>query len=136
MFQKQTERFERLPTSKYPIPAGLKVECGYVTVPESRSAPSGNFPGERTLRIYVTRVRSLSDHPAPDPIFLLYGGPGGNSAGMLQELALPSFQDLFLSSRDLVIFDQRGAAAFPSRRFLRLKRILRFRGLSNRFQRR
>ncbi len=105
---KESLRFEALSSSKYPIPKGLHVECGYLTVPESRSAASGNFPSDKTLRIYVTIVKSLSDDPAPDPIVFLYGGPGGNSGGVLKALESPGVQDLFLGQRDLIVFDQRG----------------------------
>ena len=76
---KRLPRFEPMSISKYPIPEGLNIECGYLTVPESRSAASGGFPGDRTLRIYATIVKSLNENPAPDPIVFLYGGPGGGS---------------------------------------------------------
>ena len=105
---KKPLRFEPLPISKYPIPEGLGVECAYLTVPESRSSASGNFPSDKTLRIYVTTVKSLSDNPAPDPIVFLYGGPGGNSGGVLKALESTEAQDLFLGQRDLIVFDQRG----------------------------
>src|SRR5436190_1980538 len=99
--------FEPVLTSKYPIPEDVTVECGYLTVPESRSAASGHFPSDKTLRLYVTIVKSLSDSPAPDPIVFLYGGPGGNSGGILKHLQAPEMKDLFLSQRDLIVFDQR-----------------------------
>ena len=69
--------FEAVPVSKYSIPESLDVECGYLIVPESRSAPSGNFPSNRTLRIYFTIVKSQNENPSLDPIVFLYGGPGG-----------------------------------------------------------
>lgn len=102
-------RFEPEAGSKYPIPEGLRADCGYLTVPESRSAASGYYPSDRTLRLYVTRVRSLSEHPAPEPVVVLYGGPGGMSAGILRGLAQPHARDLFLKDRDLIVFDQRGS---------------------------
>ena len=105
---KRLPRFEPMSISKYPIPEGLNIECGYLTVPESRSAASGGFPGDRTLRIYATIVKSLNENPAPDPIVFLYGGPGGNSGGMLRALESPDIQHLFLSQHDLIVFDQRG----------------------------
>jgi len=109
MTDKTSARFEPVAASKYPIPAGLQAECGYLTVPESRSAASGNLPSDRTLRLYVTRVRSLSEHPAPEPIVALYGGPGGTSAGTLHRLGQPYARDLFLKDHDLIVFDQRGS---------------------------
>ncbi len=101
-------RFERVATSKYPLPASLSAVCGYVTVPEARSAASGHFPSERTLRIYVTLVRSLRDTPAPDPLVFLAGGPGGNANSLLRNLGEPAAQQLWLGQRDLIVFDQRG----------------------------
>lgn len=98
-----------LAESKYPIPTGLIAECGLLTVPESRSPASGNYPNNRTLQLYVTRVKSLNPHPAPDPVVFLYGGPGGNSGGILRCLGDPSFQKMFLSRGDLIVFDHRGS---------------------------
>ena len=101
-------QFELVPKSKYPIPKSLGAECGYLTVPESRSAPSGNFPSNRTLRIYVTIVKSLNENPSPDPIVLLYGGPGGNSGGILQAFGDQQLRELLLSRSDFIVLDHRG----------------------------
>lgn len=104
----KTPTFELLESSKYPIPAGLQTICGYVTVPEARSAASGLRGEEYTLRIYVTVVKSFNPDPAPDPVVFLYGGPGGNSAGVLRMLKEPHLARAFLGRSDLVVFDQRG----------------------------
>ncbi len=101
-------RFEPLPDSKYPIAEGLTVQCGYLTVPETRSAASGDFPSDRTLRLYVMICKSLSDNPAPDPVLILNGGPGGNSRGWLTDKAKPLLQQAFLEQRDVILLDQRG----------------------------
>lgn len=98
-----------LAVSKYPIPTGLTAEFGLLTVPESRSPASGNYPNNRTLQLYITRVKSLSPHPAPDPVVFLVGGPGGNSGGILRSLGDPSFQKMFLGRSDLIVFDHRGS---------------------------
>jgi len=108
MVMKKSPHFELVQQSKYPIPERLKAECGYLTVPESRSASSGNFPGNRTLRIYVTIVKSLNENPSLDHIVFLYGGPGGNSGGILKGLGAPEVQDLLLSQSDFIVFDHRG----------------------------
>jgi pimeloyl-ACP methyl ester carboxylesterase len=100
--------FEVVPVSKYSIPESLDVECGYLIVPESRSAPSGNFPSNRTLRIYFTIVKSLNENPSLDPIVFLYGGPGGNSGGILKAFGDQQVQDLVLSRSDFIVFDHRG----------------------------
>jgi pimeloyl-ACP methyl ester carboxylesterase len=45
-------------------------DCGTLVVPENRADPQS-----RLIAVPVTRIRSLSDHPA-EPIFWLKGGPG------------------------------------------------------------
>jgi hypothetical protein len=52
---------------------GAGVECGYLTVPENRSAPNG-----RTLRLAVARAEATAPNPKPDPLVYLSGGPGGS----------------------------------------------------------
>ena len=75
------------------------VECGYLTVPESRARPDG-----RRIRIFVMRAPAVAAKPRPDPIVYLSGGPGG--AG--------SFEVAFMvkhglnAERDVVFVDQRG----------------------------
>ena len=105
---KEVPHFEPVVKRKYPIPEGLKVECGFLNVPESRSAASGNFPSNRTFRIYVTIVKSLNNNPPLDPIVFLYGGPGGNAGGILNGLKDPEVQDFLLSQSDFIVFDHRG----------------------------
>jgi hypothetical protein len=56
----KSPNFEPVLKSKYPLPEDLKIECGYLTVPESRSASSGNFPSNKTLRIYSASECGLS----------------------------------------------------------------------------
>ena len=105
---KTSPHFEPVLRSRYPLPEDLKIECGYLTVPESRSASSGNFPSNRTLRIYVTIVKSLNKKPYLDPIVFIYGGPGGNSGGILNGLKDPELQNFLLSQSDFIVFDHRG----------------------------
>jgi pimeloyl-ACP methyl ester carboxylesterase len=94
--------------SKYPLPKRLNVKCGYITVPESRSPPSGNFPGNRVLRIYFTVVKSLNENPSVDPIVFLCGGPGKNSGDILKAFEDRQVQELLLSRSDFIVFDHRG----------------------------
>lgn len=86
-----------------PIPAipGVQVDCGYLTVPESRSQFTG-----KTIRLAVAIVRSPNPNKAPDPFLFLQGGPGGATvvlAPILAELYAP-----ILAQRDLILMDQRG----------------------------
>ena len=102
VFEPAVCRFEIPSDVSGRFPFGVRVECGYVTVPEDRSQPSGP-----TIRLHVARFRSTSLSPAPDPIVSLEGGPGGHALE-----PLPLIFDIgvapFLASRDFIIFDQRG----------------------------
>ena len=86
----------------FPVPFGYRIDCGFVSVPEDRSLPNSSL-----IKIGVALVHSTSDHPAPDPIFFLNGGPGGAIVAALPNM-LRAF-DPMLSVRDVVFFDQRGA---------------------------
>jgi pimeloyl-ACP methyl ester carboxylesterase len=93
--------FEHAPC-KFSIPTGENADCGYLTVPESRTQTNG-----RTIRLPVAVLKSSSAERKPDPIVYLDGGPGADT---LQELApLDEALKPLLAGRDLVVFDQRGA---------------------------
>jgi pimeloyl-ACP methyl ester carboxylesterase len=94
-------------TSPYPLPDGVAVETGYLTVPEARDSASGG-PNERTIRLFVAIVRATALERQPDPIVFLNGGPGGNIGPLLGRLDQPIVRDAFLGTRDFVLFDQRG----------------------------
>jgi pimeloyl-ACP methyl ester carboxylesterase len=80
----------------------VPVDCSWLTVPMNRR----DHDGEK-VRLAVAVIRSLEPKPASDPIVFLEGGPGAdNIAANLAKLAQP--RDLFLQSRDVVVFDQRG----------------------------
>jgi pimeloyl-ACP methyl ester carboxylesterase len=83
------------------IPAGAKVECGYLFVPENRTRPDSP-----TIRLAVAILKSRSENPAPDPIVYLAGGPG---ASALSEEPLGWWLDSpFLDNRNFILFEQRG----------------------------
>jgi pimeloyl-ACP methyl ester carboxylesterase len=84
--------------------ASLDAECGHLTVPENRAAPGG-----RQLRLFVARVPSLSRHRAPDPLFVLAGGPG-LGAGTFYTSASAAFARI-RRDHDIVIVDQRGTGS-------------------------
>jgi pimeloyl-ACP methyl ester carboxylesterase len=82
---------------------GKNIHCGYLIVKEDRQ--EANSP---EIRLAVAIVKSSSPHPAPDPLIMLQGGPGG---------ALLKDFDFFVSAagiktavgnRDTILIDQRG----------------------------
>jgi pimeloyl-ACP methyl ester carboxylesterase len=80
------------------------VRCGTVPVFEDRAAGEG-----RTIDVAVVVLGSTGTDPAPDPLFILFGGPGQGAA----EFALRSaegFTDT-RERRDVVFVDQRGTGA-------------------------
>ncbi len=87
------------------IPLGLEegrdIVCGYVLVPEQHATPDGP-----TIRLEVAILKSKSAAPAPDPLVILQGGPGGST---LEDFAGPFADSPLRADRDLVLFDQRGA---------------------------
>lgn len=80
---------------------GRPALCGTLEVPEDRDEPAG-----RRIGLHVVVVPARASRAAPDPIFLLAGGPGqaitrvgGGIVGLLDELR---------RDRDFVLVDQRG----------------------------
>ncbi len=92
----------------YHVPGNRRVECGYLIVPEARSDASGWRGADRSIRLFVTIVRSDNPHPKPDPVILLSGGPGVSSQSMLESEERAQLRDVILTERDLITFDQRG----------------------------
>lgn len=72
------------------------VECGWLTVPESRSRPLG-----RTVRLNVVIARTANTSGAP-PMVSLSGGPGQAGAPVRWNPGLVA------PVRDHILFDQRG----------------------------
>jgi len=72
------------------------VECGWLTVPESRSRPLG-----RTVRLNVVVARTANTSGAP-PLVFFSGGPGQSGAPVRWNPGLVA------PVRDLIYFDQRG----------------------------
>jgi len=76
-------------------------QCGTLKVYENRAAHSG-----RMIELRVAVIKAQSDHPAPDPIFYLAGGPGEaatEDAAKGQQLPYS-----LSNNHDLVFVDQRG----------------------------
>ncbi len=93
---------ERLGLAPCRLPGlGVPAECGTYTVYEDREARRG-----RTIDLYLARVPALASTPAPDPLFVLVGGPGqaATRAGAPVVQALEAVR----RRRDVVLVDQRG----------------------------
>jgi pimeloyl-ACP methyl ester carboxylesterase len=81
--------------------AGVRRECGWLVVPESRDHPSPN-----TLRLAVEVIRA-SEPTGALPLVVLHGGPGGR--GGIGTMSAGVAASPLRRHRDVVIYDQRGA---------------------------
>src|SRR5262249_26513675 len=63
-------------------------------------------PGGRTILLRVARVPAINRRKAPDPLFLLAGGPGIGATALYGNAA-PAFGRI-RRNRDIVLVDQRG----------------------------
>ncbi len=86
---------------------GQTLECGIVSIPANYDEPNGI---QIDLMYGILRSTSLS--PASDPIIYLHGGPGGGELGSLTN-ALAKRLSTLRERRDIIVFDQRGAAFSP-----------------------
>lgn len=77
------------------------VECGSLAVPEDRSRDEGS-----TVELRIVRLGATGDEAAPEPLFILLGGPGEAAAGAAAAIARR--YGALRETRDLVLFDQRG----------------------------
>jgi pimeloyl-ACP methyl ester carboxylesterase len=79
----------------------LPAECGSLSVPENPDVPNGH-----KIELFVARVPAISIKKAPDPLFLIAGGPGTSAVDMYTSSAAPF--DRVRRDRDIVLVDQRG----------------------------
>lgn len=94
----------RLSECRLEHPLGLTAvtaQCGELEVPENRANPA-----HRRIRLFVARIPALGRQHAPDPVFILAGGPGLGASTFYMSLA-PAFARMN-RDRDLIIVDQRG----------------------------
>jgi pimeloyl-ACP methyl ester carboxylesterase len=82
-------------------PERAQARCGRRRVPEDRGRPGG-----RMIDLFVAVVPAQSSRVAPDPLFLIAGGPGQGLSAEYPRMA-PLFARLN-QRRDLVLVDQRG----------------------------
>jgi len=79
----------------------VAARCGWLEVPENRDDPAG-----RKLRLHVAVIPALRLQPAPDPLFILAGGPGQAASDYYTTMG-PAFGRI-RRDRDIVLVDQRG----------------------------
>ena len=82
-------------------PVQVVARCGQLEVPENPADPNG-----RTIRLNVAVVKAQSSNPAPDPLFMLAGGPGQAASEAFLPM-LPLLERVTFK-RDVVLVDQRG----------------------------
>ncbi len=81
--------------------ASFAAECTTLDVPEDYAKPDG-----RRIALFIARVPAISGRKAPDPLFLLAGGPGMAATDMYPGVA-GAFTRIG-RDRDLILVDQRG----------------------------
>jgi len=78
----------------------VEAQCSSLQVPENRAAPNG-----RHIRLAIAWVPAKGE-AAPDPMFMLAGGPGQSALESFPSIA-PAFAEL-RKKRDIILVDQRG----------------------------
>ena len=94
----------RLERSECPFERGewardIQLECAWLVVPEMRDHATG-----RTVRLAVAVVRAKK--PITTPLVMLHGGPGLSGLRIFLPFAA---SNALAGTRDMVIYDQRGA---------------------------
>lgn len=80
----------------------VEAQCGTLSVPENRAKPDG-----RKLSLAIAWVPASDNGDiAPDPVFMLAGGPGQSARDSYPQIA-QAFGDV-LKHRNVVLVDQRG----------------------------
>lgn len=94
-----------------------EVRCGSVQVPENPDDPAG-----RRIDIRFAVVPALAKNKAPDPLFVIAGGPGqaGTRVAGLMQPALSQLN----ARRDIVYIDQRGTGGSNALECERSRKLL------------
>jgi len=82
----------------------VAAECGVLEVPENPHSPAA-----RQIALHVAVVPAISSARAPDPLFILAGGPGEGAASFYVSVA--GAFGAVRRERDIVLVDQRGTGA-------------------------
>lgn len=108
-FAEDNAQCETLIGEEVPEALMAYLRCGFLNVPELHAQPDGQPPlgGGKQIKLPLVVLKSSSANPAPDPIIVLQGGPGGSA-----------IRDFFFSilragfragERDIILVDQRGS---------------------------
>ena len=82
--------------------ASVEAQCGTLAVAENAALPQG-----RKIDLHIAWVPADEEgQTAPDPVFLLAGGPGQAATESYPQVA-PAFRDV-LKKRNVILVDQRG----------------------------
>lgn len=81
----------------------VKVECGYLIVPENRSKPDSP-----SIRIHFGVFKSANPNPKPDPVIYVAGGGGVDQLGSA-DYYLRQAGNAILKERDFIMYNQRGS---------------------------
>ncbi len=101
-FEEDAALCDTLIGEEVPGPLLQYLRCGYMTVPEVHAQPDG-----KQIKLPVVVLRSSSANPAPDPIVVLQGGPGGSA---IREFFFSILRAGFRAGdRDIILIDQRGS---------------------------
>ena len=79
----------------------IDARCGSLNVPEDRANPNG-----RQIALNIALIPAIKRKPAPDPLFMLAGGPGQSAVDAFPVL-VQSLSNIH-EGRDIVLVDQRG----------------------------
>jgi pimeloyl-ACP methyl ester carboxylesterase len=93
--------FEPCTVASVGLPLTVAAQCTSVSVPEDRDRPDGH-----RIELAVAWVPSSARTPAPDPVFMLAGGPGQSARESYPSVS-PAFRDV-LRRRNVILVDQRG----------------------------
>ncbi len=83
-------------------PAGFRVHCAYVVLPQDYADPERG-----SVEIYVSVIQAASRHRLDDPLVYLVGGPGSSGTQLLRS-SFRKYLNAFAGQRDIVVIDQRG----------------------------
>jgi pimeloyl-ACP methyl ester carboxylesterase len=82
---------------------GTDVVCGFLTVPEDHSKPTG-----KTIKLAIATLKSARANTNP-PLVYLAGGPGGGAIEGIEGFTSAIFPDRRIAEgRDIIFIDQRG----------------------------